>query len=111
MLRSGSLLTKEIDLDELWEEISAEAPLLSAALKSSAMSLRHREVDREMKLSLCMCAAILMRQRSKRHLNHFQNCLGLLLFDGHASKKVRTSCMMYMHAKIINVLPKLCNYF
>ena len=76
--------------------------MLVAVLKAASSQLRAKQsMDDDHRNCLIMCAAILMKCRSKRVMNYLQAVVGIILYDGHASKKVMFPCSrcMRMHAR------------
>ena len=68
-------------------------PNLMAVLVAAAKNIRRTNLQTEdHRNAIIMCVAILMKQRSPRQLNYLQTHIGLMQFDGHATKRASATC-------------------
>jgi hypothetical protein len=76
-------------------ELKARAPLFLSILQAAMASAKLGKGNNKIYVIL-MTAAIVLKQRSPYKMNFLQSLIGLMLYDGHASKKVRVY-LYYMY--------------
>ena len=78
----------ELSTGHIWREIWKHVPNLMTVLVAAAKNVRGTNLKTEDHSAIIMCVAILMKLRSPRQLKYLQTLIGLMLFDGHATKQV-----------------------